>query len=137
LVKNVQAIIDAFGGMEKLKDNRISLTVPGFLPLFIKHVGTGPRGGVLISIMHCDGRSGALMRDPELVVEVLLSVGWWLPISFHQDKLRVHQEAVVLDGEHLITHQRLVDSLRAFIAEWDRNIGEQGFVEIARQTAGL
>ncbi len=136
-MKNVWAIIDAFGGMEKLKDHPISLTVPGHMPLSVKYVGTGPRGGTLISVTHHYEQNGGLIRDPELVVEVIPPVGWWLPISFRQDHLRICQEAVVLQGDRLITHSRLVDSLRAYMAEWDRNIGEQGFVEIARQAASL
>jgi hypothetical protein len=136
IVKNVQAIIDVFGGLEKLKDNPISLKVPGFMPLSVEIVGKGPRGGPLISIMHTYEQNGDLMRDPDLVVELIPPVNWWLPISFQQDNLGIFQEAVVLDGDRLITHSRLVDSLKAFMAEWDRNIGEQGFVEEARRRTG-
>ena len=39
LVKNVQAIIDLFGGLERLGDHPISLRVPGFMPLAIEIVG--------------------------------------------------------------------------------------------------
>lgn len=137
IVKNVQAIIDVFGGLEKLKDNPISLKVPGFMPLSVEIVGKGPRGGPLISIMHTYEQNGDLMRDPDLVVELIPPVNWWLPVSFQQDNLGIFQEAVLLDGDRLITHSRLVDSLKAFMAEWDRNLGQQGFVEEARRrTAG-
>lgn len=133
IVKNVQAIIDLFGGLERLKDNPISLRVPGFMPLSIEIVGKGPRGGPLLSIMHHYEQNGDLMRDPDLVVELIPPVNWWLPVSFRQDNLGIFQEAVLLDGDRLITHSRIVDSLKAFMAEWDRNIGEQGFVEEARR----
>ncbi|MFO0848318.1 MAG: hypothetical protein U0871_07150 [Gemmataceae bacterium] len=135
-MKNVQAIIDLFGGLENLKDNPISLRVPGYMPLSIEIVGKGPRGGPLISIMHTYEQNGDLMRDPDLVVELIPPVNWWLPISFQQDNLGIFQEAVMLDGDRLITHSRLVDSLKAFMTEWDRNLGEQGFVEEARRLAG-
>lgn len=135
LVKNVQAIIDAFGGLERLRDNPVSLRVPGFMPLSIEIVGKGPRGGPLLSIMHTYEQNGDLMRDPDLIVELIPPVNWWLPVSFRQDNLGIFQEAVLLDGVRLITHSRLVDSLKAFMAEWDRNLGEQGFVEEARRRA--
>jgi hypothetical protein len=107
------------------------------MPLSVEIVGKGPRGGPLISIMHTYEQNGDLMRDPDLVVELIPPVNWWLPVSFQQDDLGIFQEAVVLDGDRLITHSRLVDSLKAFMLEWDRNIGEQGFVEEARRrTAG-
>lgn len=134
-MKNVQGIIDLFGGLEKLKDNPISLRVPGFMPLSIEIVGKGPRGGPLLSIMHTYEQGSDLLRDPDLVVELIPPVNWWLPISFRQDNLGIFQEAVVLDGDRLITHSRLVDSLKAFMAEWDRNIGVQGFVEEAGRRA--
>lgn len=134
-MKNVQAIIDVFGGLDKLRDNPISLTVPGYMPLSIEVVGKGSRGGPLVSIMHHYEQNGDLMRDPDLVVELIPPVNWWLPVSFRQDNLGIYQEAVVLNGGRLITHSRLVDSIKSFMSEWDRNIGEQGFVEAARREA--
>lgn len=134
-MKYIQAIIDAFGGPEKLKANPISLTVPGYMPLSIEYVGTGPRGGMLISIMHTFEQAGDLMRDSDVVVELIQPVGWWLPVSYRLDPLGLYQEAVLLDGDRLVTRPRLVDSLKQFLGDWDRNLGEQGFVEAARRQA--
>ena len=135
LVKNIQAIIDIFGGLDRLRDHPASLRVPGFMTLSVEVVGTGPRGGPLVSVMHTYEQNGDMMRDPDLVVELVPPVNWWLPVSYQQDNLGVFQEAVLLDGDRLVTHSRVVDSLKAFMATWDRNIGAQGFVEEARRRA--
>ena len=136
IVKNVLAIINVFGGLDRLRDNPISLRVPGFMPLSVETVGKGPRGGPLLSVMPHYEQNGDLMRDPDLVVELIPQVDWWLPVSFQQDNPGIYQEAVRLDDRgRLVTHSRLVDSLKAFMAEWDRNLGEQGFVEEARRRA--
>ena len=134
-MKNVQAIIDIFGGLDRLRDHPVSLRVPGFMPLSVEAVGTGPRGGPLVSVMHTYVQNGDLMRDPDLVAELVPPVNWWLPVSYQQDNLGVFQEAVLLDGDRLVTHSRVVDSLKAFMAVWDRNIGAQGFVAEARRRA--
>ncbi|MDY3555977.1 hypothetical protein R5W24_005124 [Gemmata sp. JC717] len=131
----MRAIIDALGGLDGLKRAPISLTVPGYMPLSVEFVGAGPRGGMLISIMHTFEQNGDLMRDPDVVVELIPPVDWWLPISYRQDGLGLFQEAVARDGDRLITHSRLVDSIKQFLGQWDRNLGEQGFVEAARRVA--
>jgi hypothetical protein len=136
-VKHVQAIIDTFGGLDKLSHNSILVSVPGLMPLAIERIGTGPRGGPLISVMHFYKQNGDVMRDPDLVVELVPSVGWWLPVSFRQDNLGVFQEAVKVEGDRLITDARLVDALKSFMLHWDRNLGDQGFVEAARRSAGV
>ena len=118
VVTNVQAIIDLFGGLERLRDHPISLSVPGRLPLSVAVVGTGPRGGPLLSVAHHDGQNEGRAQTPGLVVELIPPVGWWLPVRFRQDRLGVFQEAVVLDGDRLVTRSRLVDALEAFVAEW-------------------
>ena len=74
-MKNVQKIIDIRGGLAALKQRPIRLEVPGFMRLVIEHVGTGPRGGQLVSVAHYGEQNGDLMRDPEIVFEV--EAGQW------------------------------------------------------------
>jgi hypothetical protein len=132
LVKNVKQIIDLLGGYERLRQEPIHLTVEGFMPLNIEYIGKGPRGGVLLSIMHHFTQHGDLMRDPDLVVEVLVTSDEWLPVSYQQDSVGLYQEAVSVEETGLVVQSRLVDDLNQFMQQWDRNLGEQGFVEAAR-----
>lgn len=98
-MKNAQRIIDIRGGMEALKQHPIRLEVPGFMRLVIEHVVTGPRGGERVSIAHYGEQQGDLMRDPEIVLEVV--AGQWHPVSIQQDYVSSYREAVFVgeDGK--------------------------------------
>jgi len=108
--------------------------VPGFMPLCIEYVGFGPRGGMLVSVMHWYEQNGDVMRDPDLVTEYLPETGEWCPVSYQQDSMGLYQEAVTLQEDGSVTvDERLVRDLKRFMDLWDRNIRDQGFLEAARQ----
>jgi hypothetical protein len=145
-VKNIQAIIDLFGGLPWLqKDNNyIRLQAPGFMRLVIEYIGTGPRDLPAISVAHYGEQNGDAMRDPEIVFEVdwTPQSGWgpqeWGPISFRNDYLGICQEGeagavFVGDDGKVKIRPRLVQDLKAFARQWDRNIQDQGFVDAARE----
>src|SRR6516162_8740167 len=91
-MRNVQKIINAKGGMAALKRKYIRLEAPGFMRLAIEHIGTGPRGGELVSVAHYGEQNGDLMRDPEIVFEV--AAGQWHPVSIQQDYVGGYRQAV-------------------------------------------
>jgi hypothetical protein len=134
-MKSVKEIIEILGGLERLKGEPIQLTVEGFMPLSIEYVGVGPGGGLLVSVMHFFTQQGDLMRDPDLVVEILVASDEWLPVSYQQDSLALYQEAVSGEGDSLKVRSRLVADLRRFMELWSRNLEDQGFVEAARLLA--
>jgi hypothetical protein len=134
-MKNVKAIIETLGGLDALERNPISLRVPSFMPLSVEKIGRGPRGGILLSVMHHFEQAADLMRDPAVEIEILPDSGEWFPVSYRQDSLGIFQEAVaVVDGEVRVK-AKLVHDLRSFLATWDRNLRDQGFVEAARALA--
>ena len=135
-MKTVQAIIDLFGGIAKLRNNPIKLEVEGFMPLSIEFIGTGPRGLPLLSVMHFYEQHGDLMRDPDLECEVD-SDGKWYPVSYRQDSQAMMQEAVLIDSEtgNVKVRPKLVKDLKRFMKIWDQNLNEQGFLEKAREMA--
>ncbi|MBM3998905.1 MAG: hypothetical protein FJ297_05075 [Planctomycetes bacterium] len=133
-MKNVTKIIELFGGFDNLAKNPISLRVDGFMPLSIERIGTGPRGGMLISVMHWYEQNGDLMRDPDVEIEILPNTGEWLPLSYRQDSAGLFQEAQIdIDGELMRASDRFVKDIQRFLKLWDQNIGEQGFIEAARK----
>jgi hypothetical protein len=134
-MKNVQKIIDTRGGLEALKRKYIRLKVPGFMRLVIEHVGTGPRGGELISVAHYGEQNGDAMRDPEIVFEV--AAGQWQPVSIQQDYVGVYREAVFVgeDGKVYVRPAEVRD-IQAFSRIWDRNLKHQGFVDAAKNCDG-
>jgi len=135
-MKHVQEIVERTGGLTQLKRQPIHLTVEGFMPLAIEYLGQGPRGGMLLSVMHHFEQNGDLMRDPDLEVEVLPG-DRWEPVSYRQDSLGLFQEAVRVGDQGLDVRPQLVADLKAFMRMWDRNLAEQGFVAAARRPAGI
>lgn len=103
------------------------------MPLSIEQIGIGPRGGMLISVMHWYEQNGDLMRDPDVEIEILPDTGEWLPLSYRQDSAGLFQEAQIdINGELMRASERFVKDIQRFLKLWDRNIGEQGFIEAAK-----
>ncbi len=132
-MKSVQEIIELTGGWALLAKRAVTVRVEGFMPLCLEIVGRGPQGGTLLSIAHYYEQNGDLMRDPDLVVEIVPESGDWVPVSYRQDNLGVYQEAVTIDRGTVLFDHGLVADLREFMRDWDRNIRAQGFVEAARK----
>jgi hypothetical protein len=134
-MRNVQKIIDTRGGLQALVDRPIRLEVPGFMRLVIEHVGTGPRGGELVSVAHYGEQNGDLMRDPEIVFEVV--AGQWHPVSIQQDYLGSYREAVSVgaDGKVYVRPAEVRD-IQVFARVWDRNLKHQRFVDATEAQAG-
>src|SRR5262249_42320116 len=130
-MKNVKAIIDLFGGLDSLCWVRVEAA--GFMDLVIEAIGPGPRGLPSVSVAHYFTQNGDRMRDPEMVFEVAPD-GTFYPVSFTQDSLGIYQEAaLVADDGRVLVRPRLARDLARFARTWDKNIGEQGFVEAARR----
>ena len=123
--------VDTFGGLEALKRKYILLEVPGFMRLVIEHIGTGPRGGELVSVAHYGEQNNDPMRDPEIVFEV--AAGQWQPVSIQMDYIGSYREAVFVgeDGKVYVRPAEVRD-IQAFARIWDRNIKHQGFVDAGK-----
>jgi hypothetical protein len=134
-MNSIKEIIELTGGWELLAKRPVTVRVEGFMPLCIQVVGRGPLGGTLLSVAHYFERHGDLMRDPELVVEIGPDSGDWVPVSYLQDGLRLFREVVTTEGGTVLFNHGLVAELREFMAEWDRDLRAQGFVDAARRPA--
>ena len=55
--------------------------------------------------------------------------GTWRPSSITQSPMGVYREAVYLDGGREMIRPRLIAELKGFARMWNRNIGEQGYLE--------
>jgi hypothetical protein len=142
-MKNAARIIELNGGYSKLADRPIRIEMKGYDRLCIEHVGNAPTDGlVLVSVAHYFEQNGDLMSDPEMTFEVNPSDdkenGWlsgsWRPASITQSPMGVYREAVFRDdaGRTLI-RPKLVAELKGFARMWNRNIGEQGYLEAFRR----
>jgi hypothetical protein len=125
-------MIDERGGLTKLMDHPIRVENQPYMRLVIEHIGTGPRSLPHISVCHYGEQNGDLMRDPDMTFEIAAD-GRWLPVSYRNDYVGKDEEAVWQD-EHgtVLCRPRLVMELQSFARTWDKNIGEQGFVQAAK-----
>jgi hypothetical protein len=64
-----------------------------------ERVGSGPRGGELVSLAHYGEQHDDLMRNPKIVFEV--AAGQWQPASIQQDSIGSSREAAFVgeDGK--------------------------------------
>jgi hypothetical protein len=131
-IKSIEEIVCITGGWDHLPSHPLKIAVRSYMPLNIEVTGKGPGGGLLLAISHTSVQGGDVVRDPEVVAEVTPGSPDWLPISFRQDNPGVLQEAVVSEGGVFVFHHGLVADLRKFMAFWDEQIRQQGFIGAAR-----
>ena len=113
-------------------DTAIRLTVNGYMPLSVEHIGQSAEGNRLIAISHTGEQNGDLMRDPEMVFE-LHAHGMAEPLSFRNDYMGVMQEVYRYDDSGKKTHvsARLKQDLKSFARTWFKNLKDQGFLSTA------
>jgi hypothetical protein len=72
-----------------------------------------------LSVAHYYTQRGDLMRDPEIVFDV--SGDGWFPIEYRQDPGQFQRDKTGLD-------------LHGFVDTWNKNLRNQGFVEMAKNS---
>jgi hypothetical protein len=128
-MKNIQKIIDLFGGVERFP--ALKIENEPYMALCIEQIGPGPHGYPQVSVAHNGEQNGDLMRDPDLVCEVYPD-GQWVPVSFRNDYVGMEQEVYGENAQGQTTIKpKLLKDLTTFARQWDRTIGEQRFVEAA------
>ena len=118
-------------------DTAIRLTVNGYMPLSVEHIGQSAEGNRLVSICHYGEQNGDLMRDPDMVFEfhqwpdVLAAE----PLSFRNDYMGILQEVYRYDDHGKKTHvnTKLKQELKSFARTWFSNLKEQGFLSAAQR----
>ncbi len=113
-------------------DTAVRLTVNGYMPLSIEHIGHSADGNRLIAICHYGEQQGDLMRDPEMVFEMHTSAAPDMaePLSFRNDYMGILQEVYRYDDSGKKTHVnvRLKRELKSFAGTWFKNLKDQGFL---------
>jgi hypothetical protein len=137
-MKNAARIVALNGGLAKLAERPIRIDLEGYDRLCIEHVGPSLVDGLVsLSVAHYFEQNGDLMSDPEMTFDVNpgddKQFGWlsgtWRPSSITQSPLGVYREAVFLDGGRVMIRPRLIAELKEFARMWNRNIGDQGYLE--------
>lgn len=115
-------------------DTAIRLTVNGYMPLSVEHIGQSAEGNRLIAISHTGEQNGDLMRDPEMVFEIYAH-GMAEPLSFRNDYMGMMQEVYRYDDSGKKTHvnARLKQDLKSFARTWFKNLKDQGFLSTSNR----
>jgi hypothetical protein len=110
-------------------DTAIRLTVDGYMPLSVEHIGQSAEGNRLIAIPHTGEQNGDLMRDPEMVFEIHAH-GMAEPLSFRNDYMGMMQEVYRYEDSGKKTHVNagLKQDLKSFARTWFNNLKDQGFL---------
>ena len=111
-------------------DTAVRITVDGYMPLSLEHIGQSAEGNRLIAISHTGEQNGDLMRDPEMVFEVHSATAVAEPLSFQNDYVGLFQEVYCFDDAGKKTHvkAKLKQELKSFARLWFRNLKAQGFL---------
>jgi hypothetical protein len=137
-VKTVAQIINQHGGIEALKDNPLKIEVAGFERLCIEATGIGPRGLEQVSIAHYFEQNGDLICDPDLVVELLPDsegkvspdIEEWGIVSIQHPYGPVVEACWVDEAGRVMVREKQIRDIRSFARIWDRNLREQGFLDV-------
>ena len=114
------------------RDEAVTLTVDGYMPLSVERIGSSGEGHKLVAIAHTGLQNGDVMFDPEMVFRFIDWDGTQLaePISYRNDYVGIHQEVYRYDDQGKATHvdARLKAELKSFGRMWFRNLKAQGFL---------
>ena len=113
-------------------DTAVRLTVNGYMPLSVEHIGQSAEGNRLIAISHYGEQNGDPMRDPEMVFELFThgELSAAEPLSFQNDYMGLLQEVYRYDEAGKKTHvnARLKQELTSFARTWFTHLKHQGFL---------
>jgi hypothetical protein len=81
------------------------------------------------------------MRDPEITFLVVPSAesSTWTPLTYENSYLGAYQVVAEVNSEGLIKvkQSQWMKELRSFAKQWDRNINQQGFMEVFERQYGV
>jgi len=134
-MKYVQTMIDQHGGFEAVRTRYLRLENPPLMRLVIEVIGGPyPNGAYEVSVAHYAEQNGDAMRDPEITFLVVPAAEGttWTPLTFENSYLGAYQVVAEVNSEGLIKvkQSRAMNDLRDFANQWDRNLKEQGFLEV-------
>jgi hypothetical protein len=134
-MKHIQQMIDQHGGYEAVRTRYLRLENPPFMRLVIEVIGGPyPNGAYELSIAHYSEQNGDAMRDPEItfLVVPLAESSTWTPLTYENSYLGAYQIVAEVSREGLIKVKQSpwMKELRSFAKQWDRNIKQQGFMEV-------
>ncbi len=106
---------------------------PGYMPLSIEDIGISDEGHRQISLCHYGEQNGDLMRDPDMVFDLMSFENQIVaePVSFRNDYMGISQEVYRYDecGNRTHVNPKLKRELKSFAIMWFKNLQAQGFFD--------
>lgn len=128
-MKTILQLIEAAGGLGK--QPHISIDNPPWMRLVVAPPGFGPSGEPVISVAHYGVQNGDLMRDPEMLFEVVREgegAKLW-PFYFRNAYAGVEQWSRRQDSSgNMICQPALTREFEEFAESWDANLAAQGYL---------
>ena len=138
-MQTIWTIVEEAGGLNA--GTSIRIENPPFQRLIIEMLPEGgPEGHRAISIAHYGESNGDLMRDPEVCVEIVVEkdVSALWPYSFQNDFTGFAQVSRWRDTAGVLhSLPGETRAMEAFLAMWDRNLREQGYLEAFRRSRSV
>lgn len=137
-MRSILQIIEKAGGLGSAK--YISIENEPWMRLVIEVLpDLGPDGHMVVSVAHYGERNSDLMRDPEMLFEVIeednLQPEFW-PFYFRNDYMGIEQwSRFRCEGGEVVCLPKRTREMEEFAKIWDRNLTEQGFLEAFRRQA--
>ncbi|MCZ2155610.1 MAG: hypothetical protein LC114_17200 [Bryobacterales bacterium] len=130
-MKTILELIEAAGGLGK--QPHISIENPPWMRLVVEILPeSGPSGQPVISVAHYGVQNGDLMRDPEMLFEVVREgvVATLWPFYFRNDYVGVEQWSRRRDSSgNMICRPALTREFEEFAELWDANLAAQGYLQ--------
>lgn len=133
-MKTILHLIEATGGLGKRP--HIAIENAPWMRLVVETLPeSGPSGEPVISVAHYGVQNGDLMRDPEMLFEVVREgegAKVW-PFYFRNDYVGVEQWSRRQDSSgNMICQPALTRELEEFAELWDANLAAQGYLQAYR-----
>ena len=137
-MRTILQILGEAGGLQGAKC--ISIENEPWMRLVVEVLPEpGPNGHPVVSVAHYGEQNSDLMRDPEMLFEVIeddVVAPEFSPFYFRNDYAGVERwSRVRSEGGEVVCLPRRTRDLEQFARIWDRNLREQGFLEAFRRQA--
>lgn len=138
-MKAILHLIEAAGGLGKRP--HIAIENPPWMRLVVESLPEpGPSGEPVISVAHYGVQNGDLMRDPEMLFEVVREgegTNLW-PFYFRNDYVAVEQWSRRQDSSgNMICQPALTREFEEFAKLWDANLVAQGYLQAYRKAVAV
>ena len=133
-MRTIERLICTSGGLAALEEQAFHICKSPYLPLYVRHAGTGPRDlpcVVVAQVFECNGRD-ELESEITFEIEILKDGLWlWHPISFRQASPPLYHEGAGVIAEGHFWHDETIEAGISAIANfWDEILVARGYMEI-------